>query len=433
MDRFAYIHGFNSGGNSRSGQELAQLLGVPVICPEYDYSRPFAECLINIRRQIAEAIDETNDRLTVMGSSLGGFFALQLRHPAIIHSVAWNPVVFPAMQLEQFLGKNTRFSDGTDWEFTREILLTYAQAPDPRLWQNVLWAYERRFALEDTVPSGRAFILGASAWDMVEQEMQKAASGSAVEDVDQRIPRRDIFLADADELLDARLTRAFWQDFAVLHDIVSGHQVMDYGHALEWLKRGKILVNFAVWKAGADWAAPFCEAGNYSMAGFFAPGVMLAEACRFLWLAEASFLTLEGEKDGMPYPLVAVFFQPRHEGRMRRLLGGLAKRCGTNSYVLLQSDGTAVRHQCAKNRLQDTERAIELPEGHVFTVAVSAIMPGWQGKRAEWHGREPHGSFNQAVARSCFATLWNRHADPIAAFEALYRPEECTMRDGAVY
>lgn len=51
-----------------------------------------------------------------MGSSLGGFYALELRHSFIIHAVSWNPVVFPAMQLEQFLGHNVRFSDGQAWE-----------------------------------------------------------------------------------------------------------------------------------------------------------------------------------------------------------------------------------------------------------------------------------------------------------------------------
>ena len=130
MDRFVYIHGLGSGASSRSGRELAGLLGTDVICPEYDYARPFSECLSSLRRQIIESVDERNDRLCVMGSSLGGFYALQLRHPAIVHVVAWNPVIFPAMQLEQFLGMNTRFFDGTPWEFTRETLLSYAQAPE---------------------------------------------------------------------------------------------------------------------------------------------------------------------------------------------------------------------------------------------------------------------------------------------------------------
>ena len=240
MDRFVYIHGFNSGRNSRSGHELSQLLGVPVCCPEYDYARSFAECFESLRQQIAAFIGARNDRLTVMGSSLGGFFALQLRHPSIIHAVAWNPVVFPAMQLEQFLGPNTRFSDGIDWEFTRESLLSYAQAPDPRLWQNALWAYERNAAGEAGEAQGHLFTPEAygsvlSAWS--ERGLSAADISGAGES--ERVPRRDIFLADHDELLDSRLTRAFWQGAATLHDIVSGHQIMDYGHAVSLLTEGK--------------------------------------------------------------------------------------------------------------------------------------------------------------------------------------------------
>lgn len=240
MDKFVYIHGFNSGGNSRSGQELSQLLGVPVCCPEYDYARPFTECLASLRRQIAAFVDTQHDHLTVMGSSLGGFFALQLRHPATVHAVAWNPVVFPAIQLEQFLGLNTRFSDGTDWEFTREILLSYAQAPDPRPWWNELWLYEQDVAGEDRETSEDCPVTPGTQRGALSVTLPRGgvALANHTGDGAERIPRRDIFLADHDELLDARLTRVFWQGAATLHDIASRHQILDYRHAVSLLKEG---------------------------------------------------------------------------------------------------------------------------------------------------------------------------------------------------
>jgi len=166
MDRFVYIHGFNSGKNSHSGRGLSEVLGQPVICPEYDYAKSFSECLASIRQQISEAVDEQNDHLTIMGSSLGGFFALQLRHPAIMHTVAWNPVIYPAIQLEQFLGKNTRFSDGAEWEFTREALLSYAQAPDPRPWRNEMWLREQRRAKGEAALSQPCFELGGRGFTL---------------------------------------------------------------------------------------------------------------------------------------------------------------------------------------------------------------------------------------------------------------------------
>ena len=205
MDRFAYIHGFNSGAESRSGKLLQELLRRPVIRPQCDYSLPYAQCLADIRRQIAEQLG-SGDRVCLMGSSLGGFYALNLRHPAICHVVAWNPVIYPAVQLGPLAGRNTRFTDGAEWEFTRDALLSYAAAPDPRPWRNSVWQEERRLAAGGAAP-----------------------------------PPRDIFLGTHDELLSSPLARAYWQGAAVLHDIDSGHSIADYGHAAAVLKSGLAL------------------------------------------------------------------------------------------------------------------------------------------------------------------------------------------------
>ena len=420
MDRFVYIHGFNSGKNSHSGRALAEVLGQPVICPEYDYSKSFSECLASIRQQVSEAIDEKNDRLTVMGSSLGGFYALQLRHPAIMHTVAWNPVIYPAMQLEQFLGTNTRFSDGVDWDFTREALLSYAQAPDPRPWRNEMWGRERQYAKDRATLSQPCFELGGRGFTLLAGDAKGVAdtpAGSPAEREADRIPRRDIFLASRDELLDSRLVCAFWQGHANLHDIDSGHQIFDYSHAAEILKSGKKLDSFESWNSGSEWASPFREATRFSMAGLFAPGEKLDDVRRLLWLADVPYLEIQGRKNGVACPLIAVFFQPRHEERTRRLLVGLVKFCGRHSYVIIGADGKALRHQCAANRLQDADYAIPL-EGRDFAAAVTAAHPGWQGESAEWHGHEPHGSFNRAMIRGHFAQLWDWHEDPVAAFES---------------
>lgn len=417
MDRFVYIHGFNSSRNSHSGRALAEVLGQPVICPEYDNSKSFSECLASIRQQISEAIDEKNDRLTVMGSSLGGFYALQLRHPAIMHTVAWNPVIYPAMQLGQFLGTNTRFSDGVEWEFTQEALHSYAQAPDPRQWRNEMWACERQYAKEGAELSQPRFELGGRNFTQSAGDIKGAfPAGSPAEREADRIPRRDIFLGSRDELLDSPLAHAFWQCHANLHDIESGHQILDYSHAAEILKSGKILDSFASWNAGAEWAAPFREATHFGMAGFIAPGEKLDDVLHYLWLFDVSYLKMQGQKNGTEFPLVAIFFHPRHEERTRRLIAGLMKLCARHSYVLVRADGTALRHQCAANHLLDADYAIPL-ENRDFATAVSTIHPGWYGERSEWHGHKPHGSFMTALMRSHFTQRWDCYEDPVAESE----------------
>ena len=185
-----------------------------------------------------------------MGSSLGGFYALQLRLPSIMHVVAWNPVVFPALQLAQFLGRNTRFSDGQEWEFTRNIMLSYAQSPDPRPWRNEMWFREvrrERGIAKDA--SGESLDHDGELSSCAGERPAISNGGSLLPEVPD-VPRRDIFLGDSDDVLDADLTRAFWQHSAVIHEIVSGHQIVDYSHAEALLKKGKLLNDFSQWEAG---------------------------------------------------------------------------------------------------------------------------------------------------------------------------------------
>lgn len=190
---YFYIHGFNGGLPSRSGAALSSLLGVDVICPTYDYSRPFADCVERLLAEIDAALAGSRARSAcVMGASLGGFYALSLRRVYIKKIVAWNPVIYPATQLARFLGPNVRFNDGVPWTFERDALLSYARAPDPRVWDNFLLA---------RVPSAP--------------------------------PERRIILGTRDEILDSGLAAAYWDGFAAVNFIDSGHSVEDYGHLPE--------------------------------------------------------------------------------------------------------------------------------------------------------------------------------------------------------
>lgn len=108
--RYFYIHGFNSGPQSRSGSALERLLEMPVIRCHNDYSQPFLDCLEKLGNFILDK--SGGEEVCVLGTSLGGFYALQLRLSCIAKICAWNPVIFPALQAAQFVGENTRFTDG---------------------------------------------------------------------------------------------------------------------------------------------------------------------------------------------------------------------------------------------------------------------------------------------------------------------------------
>lgn len=190
--RYFYIHGFNSGPQSRSGTALEGLLGKPVIRCHNDYSKSFPECLEKLNQFILE--HSGGEKACILGTSLGGFYALQLRLPCIAKVGAWNPVIFPALQAAGFVGENTRFTDGAVWTFTREALLSYAGAPDPRVWQNSFWNGAR--------DSG---------------------------------PDRNIFFGVNDDLLDHEVGVAFWKNHARIELIESGHHIEDFSHSLAFI------------------------------------------------------------------------------------------------------------------------------------------------------------------------------------------------------
>lgn len=192
MGKSIYIHGFNGHCEGKTGQLLAAATGQPITCLGCDYSRPFAECLAELEKG-ARALAE-GQAINVFALSLGAFYALQLRQVAISRIIVWNPVILPTIQLAQFLGRNIRFFDGKEWEFTREALYSYATAPDPRHWNN--------FYCERLEKADRA---GAPA-------------------------SRHIVLGDHDELLDVELAKRYWQDHATLAMIHAGHDVEDFSH-----------------------------------------------------------------------------------------------------------------------------------------------------------------------------------------------------------
>lgn len=191
--RYVYIHGFNSGPGSRSGAALERMLGVPVIKAHNDYSLPFPDCIARIEQFLSRVAGE--ESLCVMGTSLGGFYALQLRRPQIEKIVVWNPVVFPALQLAQFTGENMRFTDGEKWFFSRQALLSYASAADPRVWRNF------------------------SAADITGPQ-----------------PTRRIFIGDQDEVLDPEVCESFWAGHASIQIISSRHSIENFEHALPFLR-----------------------------------------------------------------------------------------------------------------------------------------------------------------------------------------------------
>ena len=63
--------------------------------------------------------------IKILGSSLGGFWAMHLAKKYNMPCLAFNPVTFGHEQLQPFLGLNQNFYTQEYWNFSEEALLSY--------------------------------------------------------------------------------------------------------------------------------------------------------------------------------------------------------------------------------------------------------------------------------------------------------------------
>lgn len=117
-----YLHGFRSSPSSFKARFLAerlQSLGLQdkYICPQLPASPQAAI-------QLAQAcIAHVNPGdLTVIGSSLGGFYATWLAEQTGCRAVLLNPAVKPPRDLEKYVGMHTQYHSDAPFEFKREYI-----------------------------------------------------------------------------------------------------------------------------------------------------------------------------------------------------------------------------------------------------------------------------------------------------------------------
>lgn len=128
---FFYVHGFNSVGQCRSAQELSRVLQSEVVSVSYDCSWHFDK-ILNYLCEEAKNVLPKNESLFVLGSSLGGFYALHMGNKLCCPCVAFNPVTLPQTQMLPLVGFTSNYYTKKEWEFTLDTLNSYTMAPDPR-------------------------------------------------------------------------------------------------------------------------------------------------------------------------------------------------------------------------------------------------------------------------------------------------------------
>ncbi len=116
-----YLHGFRSSPQSfkalHMGQRMQALgLAADFHCPQLPASPKHAiELAMQIARQVLQ--QHAPDQLTIVGSSLGGFYATWLAERLGCRAVLLNPAVTPPQELAQYVGITTQFHSDQPFEF----------------------------------------------------------------------------------------------------------------------------------------------------------------------------------------------------------------------------------------------------------------------------------------------------------------------------
>lgn len=113
-----YLHGFTSGPQSHKAQALGRRmaergLAGRFICPQLPAAPAAAVALI-------EELVRRHDIRTVVGSSLGGYYATHLAERFDLPAVLVNPAVVAHISLEKYIGPQRWLYTGEAFEFTRE-------------------------------------------------------------------------------------------------------------------------------------------------------------------------------------------------------------------------------------------------------------------------------------------------------------------------
>ncbi|MFL6714771.1 MAG: YqiA/YcfP family alpha/beta fold hydrolase [Burkholderiaceae bacterium] len=128
-----YLHGFRSSPQSFKARLLGQKLdalgrGDEYRCPQLPASPAGAIALVQ-----SLIAGQAPQRLTLIGSSLGGYYATWLAEQTGCRAVLLNPAVSPPRDLEKYVGITTGWHDGQPFEFKRDYIAELQALAVPRI------------------------------------------------------------------------------------------------------------------------------------------------------------------------------------------------------------------------------------------------------------------------------------------------------------
>jgi len=117
-----YLHGFRSSPQSMKarvvGERMAALgLADQLISPQLPASPKLA---MELALSLIDGIP--SDELSIIGSSLGGYYATWLAERIGCRAVLLNPAVVPSLDLDKHVGVTTQYHSDEPFEFKREYI-----------------------------------------------------------------------------------------------------------------------------------------------------------------------------------------------------------------------------------------------------------------------------------------------------------------------
>ena len=117
-----YLHGFRSSPASFKAHHLAERMQAWGRQDEYYAPQLPASPAAAIALALDYAQQHAPEQLTVIGSSLGGFYATWLAEHLGCRAVLLNPAVKPPRDLEPYIGVTTQYHSDAPFEFKREYI-----------------------------------------------------------------------------------------------------------------------------------------------------------------------------------------------------------------------------------------------------------------------------------------------------------------------
>jgi len=117
-----YIHGFNSSPQSHKASAYKQWLAQrhPEIAYEVPYLKPYPADAIAQLEKLIESYLVKEEKIGLVGSSLGGFYAAYLAEKYQLRAVLVNPAVRPFDLLGKYIGENKNFYNDDHYLFEQK-------------------------------------------------------------------------------------------------------------------------------------------------------------------------------------------------------------------------------------------------------------------------------------------------------------------------